>query len=103
MRYNEPLHDNPSGEPPATHRRFFAAVSSPPIVLAFAAADPTGGAGVQADLLTLAAMGYHALSVITAITEHDTAGVNNLQAMDPEMIVRTARLVPESMPVRQST
>src|SRR5256885_1731236 len=41
----------------------------PPIVLAFSAADPTGGAGVQADLLTLASMGCHALSVITAMCE----------------------------------
>ena len=37
--------------------------SSPPIVLTFAASDPTGGAGLQADLLTLAALGCHPLSV----------------------------------------
>lgn len=72
---------------------------SPPIVLAFAAADPTGGAGVQADLLTLAAMGCHALSVITAITVQDTAGVENLQAIDSDWVVDQARLVLEDMPV----
>ena len=99
MGYNEPLHDNPSGEPPATHRRYIAAMPSPPIVLAFAAADPTGGAGVQADLLTLAAMGCHALSVITAITVQDTAGVENLQAIDSDWVVDQARLVLEDMPV----
>src|SRR5438128_888440 len=71
----------------------------PPIVLAFSAADPTGGAGVQADLLTLAAMGCHALSVITAITVQDTAGVENMQAVDPEWVVDQARLVLEDMPV----
>src|SRR6267378_3012155 len=71
----------------------------PPIVLAFSAADPTGGAGVQADLLTLASMGCHALSVITAITVQDTAGVENLQAVDPEWVVDQARLVLEDMPV----
>ena len=32
---------------------------SPPIVLTFAASDPTGGAGIQADLLTIAALGCH--------------------------------------------
>ena len=37
--------------------------SSPPIVLTFAASDPSGGAGLQADLLTLASMGCHPLSV----------------------------------------
>jgi hydroxymethylpyrimidine/phosphomethylpyrimidine kinase len=67
--------------------------------LAFAAADPTGGAGVQADLLTLAAMGCHALSVITAITVQDTAGVENLQAIDSDWVVDQARLVLEDMPV----
>jgi len=74
-------------------------MSSPPIVLAFAAADPTGGAGVQADLLTLAAMGCHPPSVITAITVQDTAGVENLQAVDSEWVVDQARLVLEDMPV----
>jgi hydroxymethylpyrimidine/phosphomethylpyrimidine kinase len=72
---------------------------SPPIVLAFAAADPTGGAGVQADLLTLAAMGCHALSVVTAITVQDTAGVENLQPIDADWVVDQARLVLEDMPV----
>src|SRR5947199_391211 len=71
----------------------------PPIVLAFSAADPTGGAGVQANLLTVALMGCHALSVITAITVQDTAGVENLQAVDPEWVVDQARLVLEDMPV----
>ncbi|HRQ04660.1 MAG TPA: bifunctional hydroxymethylpyrimidine kinase/phosphomethylpyrimidine kinase, partial [Nitrosomonas halophila] len=36
----------------------------PPIVLSFAASDPTGGAGIQADILTLAGMGCHPLTVV---------------------------------------
>ena len=40
----------------------------PPIVLTFSAADPSGGTGIQADVLTLASMGCHPLSVITALT-----------------------------------
>ncbi|MDO9600897.1 MAG: bifunctional hydroxymethylpyrimidine kinase/phosphomethylpyrimidine kinase, partial [Rhodocyclaceae bacterium] len=36
----------------------------PPVVLCFAAADPTCGAGLQADLLTLAALGCHPLTVV---------------------------------------
>ena len=47
----------------------------PPIVLTFAASDPTGGAGLQADLLTLAALGCHPLSVLTGLTVQDTSGV----------------------------
>ena len=71
----------------------------PPIVLAFAASDPTGGAGIQADLLTLSSMGCYALSVITAITVQDTAGVEDILAMDSDWVVDQARLLLEDMPV----
>jgi len=71
----------------------------PPIVLVFAATDPTGGAGVQADLLTLSSMGCHALSVVTAITVQDTAGIEDVLAIDPDWVVDQARLVLEDMPV----
>ena len=47
----------------------------PPLVLTFAASDPSAGAGMQADLLTLASMGCHPLTVVTAITVQDTMGV----------------------------
>jgi hydroxymethylpyrimidine/phosphomethylpyrimidine kinase len=73
--------------------------SLPPIVLVFAASDPTGGAGIQADLLTLSSMGCHALSVLTAITVQDTAGVEDVQAIDSDWVVDQARLVLEDMPV----
>jgi hydroxymethylpyrimidine/phosphomethylpyrimidine kinase len=71
----------------------------PPIVLAFAGTDPTGGAGIQADLLTLASMGCHALSIVTAITVQDTAGVDGVFAIDSDWVVDQARLVLEDMPV----
>lgn len=71
----------------------------PPIVLSFAASDPSGGAGIQADILTLASMGCHPLSVITAITVQDTAGVDDVMALDPEWIADQARAVLEDMPV----
>lgn len=71
----------------------------PPIVMAFAATDPTGGAGIQADLLTLAGLGCHPLSVITAITMQDTAGVEGIYAIDAEWVTDQARLVLEDMPV----
>ena len=54
----------------------------PPIVLTFAGSDPTGGAGLQADLLTAAGMGCHALSVVTALTVQDTHGVASLHPVD---------------------
>ncbi len=73
--------------------------SMPPIVLSFAATDPTGGAGIQADLLTLSSMGCHALSVITAVTVQDTAGVEGVLAIDADWVMDQARVLLEDMPV----
>lgn len=72
---------------------------SPPIVLVFAASDPSGGAGMQADILTLASMGCHPLSVITAITVQDTVGVESVLPMDAEWVEDQARALLEDMPV----
>jgi hydroxymethylpyrimidine/phosphomethylpyrimidine kinase len=71
----------------------------PPLVLTFAASDPTGGAGIQADLMTLSSMGCHPLSVITAITVQDTAGVEAAYAVDADWVADQARALLEDMPV----
>ncbi|HEX8979594.1 MAG TPA: bifunctional hydroxymethylpyrimidine kinase/phosphomethylpyrimidine kinase [Parasulfuritortus sp.] len=70
-----------------------------PTVLTFAATDPTGGAGLQADLMTLASLGCHPLSVVTAITVQDTVGVEDFLPLDPGWIADQARCVLEDMPV----
>lgn len=67
--------------------------SAPPLVLTFAASDPTGGAGVQADLLTLAARGCHPLSVVTALTVQDTSGVRSLHPVDASCVQAQAELL----------
>ena len=72
---------------------------SPPVVLSFAGSDPSGGAGIQADLLTIAAMGCHPLSVITAITVQDTAGVEAIHVLDSDWVADQARALLEDMPV----
>ena len=72
---------------------------SPPIVLTFAAADPTGGAGLQADILTLASLGCHPLTVVTAITVQDTTGVEGVLPIDAEWVADQARALLEDMPV----
>jgi len=72
---------------------------TPPIVLTFAATDPSGGAGLQADILTLASMGCHPLSVVTGITIQDTVGVDDVMALDAEWVADQARAVLEDMPV----
>jgi hydroxymethylpyrimidine/phosphomethylpyrimidine kinase len=71
----------------------------PPLVLTFAASDPSGGAGMQADLLTLASMGCHPLSVITALTVQDSAGVEAMLAIDADWVADQARCLLEDMPV----
>jgi len=71
----------------------------PPIVLTFAASDPSGGAGMQADILTLASMGCHPLSVLTAITVQDTLGVEGIMALDAEWVADQARCLLEDIPV----
>jgi len=71
----------------------------PPIVLTFAASDPSGGAGLQADILTLASMGCHPLSVLTAVTVQDTMGVEGVQPLDAEWVADQARCLLEDMPV----
>ena len=73
--------------------------SLPPIVLSFSGTDPTGGAGIQADLLTLSSMGCHALTVVTAITVQDTAGVEDVLPIEADWVSDQARVLLEDMPV----
>src|SRR3989338_1995307 len=73
--------------------------SPPPFVLTFAASDPTGGAGLQADLLTLAGMGCHPLSVVTALTVQDTHGVEDLLPVQAEWVSEQARHVLQDISV----
>jgi len=73
--------------------------STPPLVMIFAASDPTGGAGLQADLMTVASMGCHGLSVVTGLTVQDTAGVEEFITLDADFIDAQARSLLEDMPV----
>jgi hydroxymethylpyrimidine/phosphomethylpyrimidine kinase len=70
-----------------------------PLVMTFAATDPSGGAGLQADLLTIASMGCHPLSVVTAVTVQDTSGVDDVLPIDPEWVADQARAMLEDVPV----
>lgn len=75
---------------------------SPPVfpqVLVFAASDPTGGAGIQADILTLASLGCYPLTAVTALTVQDTGGVHAVSATPADFLEDQARAVLEDMPV----
>ena len=73
--------------------------ATPPLVLTFAGSDPTGGAGMQADLMTIASLGCHGLSVITAITVQDSERVEAIDAVDAGWVEDQARQVLEDMRV----
>lgn len=64
-----------------------------PVVLCFSGHDPSGGAGVQADIETLASHRCHAASVITALTEQDSRNVKKLLPQHPGDIVSQAQTV----------
>lgn len=51
----------------------------PPLVLTFSATDPTAGAGLQADLLAINALGGHAVNVVTGLTAQNTLGVQRFE------------------------
>ena len=67
-------------------------LSQPRAVLAFAGSDPIGGAGLQADLLTLSNLGCYALTVVTAITAQDTEGIAASQAVDAKVVAKQANV-----------
>jgi hydroxymethylpyrimidine/phosphomethylpyrimidine kinase len=61
-----------------------------PTVLVFAGADPSGGAGIAADILAIAAQGAHALPVITALTVQDNDRVYEVLPVAGEVVRRQA-------------
>ena len=71
----------------------------PPIVLTFAASDSSGGAGIQADLMTLSANGCHPLSVLTALTVQDTVGVAKILPFASAWVSEQARVLLADIPV----
>lgn len=58
--------------------------SRSPAILTIAGSDPTGGAGIQADLRTLEALGLAGVSVVSAITAQDAGGVQGVFRVEPE-------------------
>lgn len=57
-------------------------------VLSIAGSDSCGGAGIQADLKTIAASGCYGMSVITAITAQNTQGVSGIYPIDPAFVAQ---------------
>lgn len=74
--------------------------SSIPVVMCFSGLDPTGGAGIQADIEAITSMGCHPAPVVTALTVQDTQGLIRFEAVEPLLLVEQARAILEDMPVQ---
>lgn len=61
-------------------------MKNPAIILTIAGSDCSGGAGIQADIKTISALGAYAASVITAITAQNTTGVQGVMPVSPSMV-----------------
>ena len=69
---------------------FFATMAEKPtVVLTIAGFDPSSGAGVTADIKTIAAHGCYGVACITALTVQSTAGVRRVEAVDPGLVTET--------------
>ncbi len=60
--------------------------TAPPCVLAIAGSDSGGGAGIQADLKTMLALGVHGMSVVCAVTAQNSVGVQGYWELPPEAV-----------------
>lgn len=70
-----------------------------PVVLSFSGHDPSGGAGVQADIEAAISHQCHSASIITALTEQDTHNVKKLIPQPPDDMIAQARTVLNDLPV----
>ena len=72
---------------------------NPPVALTIAGSDSGGGAGIQADLKTFAALGVFGTSAITALTAQNTVGVRGVHAVPAEFVAAQVEAVLEDLPV----
>ena len=69
-----------------------------PVALTIAGSDPSGGAGIQADLKTFHQFGVYGEAVITLLTVQNTRRVSRVECIDPELIRQQAVAVLEDIP-----
>lgn len=72
---------------------------TPRCVLTIAGTDPSGGAGIQADIKAISATGGYAASVITALVAQNTQGVKSIQDVPPDFITQQLEVVFEDLDI----
>jgi len=72
---------------------------TPPVVLTIAGFDPSCGAGVTADIKTIAAHGCYGVACITALTVQSTGGVSRVDAVDPGLVTATLEDLASDIPI----
>ena len=89
-----------SSDTPADDAADDAEEQAPPAcVMSFNATDPSGAGGIAGDVSTIAAMGAHALPVVTAVLLRDTAEIFEHSALDGDLVVEQARSVLEDITI----
>ncbi|KOR28260.1 hypothetical protein TI03_05115, partial [Achromatium sp. WMS1] len=74
--------------------------STIPLILAIGGHDPSGGAGLQADIEAIAANGGHALSIVTALTTQNTCNVVQIYPQPASQIANQYRLILQESPIK---
>src|SRR5699024_5281743 len=75
-------------------------MSAPPVVLAVAGSDPSGGAGIQADLKTATTLGTYGAAVITSLTAQNTTGVSGIYPIPGQFVAQQYLSVVTDLDVR---
>jgi hydroxymethylpyrimidine/phosphomethylpyrimidine kinase len=70
-----------------------------PVVLCISGLDPTGGAGIQADIETLFSLGCHAAPVVSVLTVQTSENVKSLSPVDADLLIAQAQAVLKDMDV----
>lgn len=73
--------------------------STKPTILVFGGHDPTGGAGIQADIETIGATGGHAATVVTALTVQSSHAVEGFHPTTLDLMIQQGRVVLDDLPI----
>lgn len=71
----------------------------PPIALTIAGSDPSGGAGIQADLKSFAALGAYGCACTTSLTSQNTRGVRGVHEIPADVVISQIESVVDDLPV----